>query len=41
MSVATAVVLALAAICCSVTVPLGLDPKSDAADIHADAGPGN
>jgi len=41
MIVAMAMVLALAAIRCSVDVPLGIDPKSDAADIHADAGPGN
>jgi hypothetical protein len=41
MFVAMAVVLAVVAICCGVNVPLGVDPKSDAADIHADAGPGN
>jgi len=39
--VAMAVALALAAVRCSVNVPLGVDPKSDASDIHTDAGAGN
>ena len=39
--VALVLALALAALRCSVDVPLGVDPKSDAADNHADAGAGN
>jgi hypothetical protein len=35
------VALALAAIRCSVDVPLGVDPRSDAADDHVDAGTGD
>ena len=39
--VAMVVALALAALRCSVDVPLGVDPHSDAADTQADAGAGN
>ncbi len=39
--VAMLVALALAALRCSVDVPLGVDPHSDAADTEADAGAGN
>ena len=39
--VAMVVALALAALRCSVNVPLGVDPHSDAADTPSDAGAGN
>ena len=39
--VALVVALALAALRCSVDVPLGVDPHSDAADNLSDAGAGN
>ena len=39
--VAMVVALALAAVRCSVNVPLGVDPKSDAAELHADASAGD
>jgi len=35
------VAFALAALRCSVDVPLGVDPRSDAADDNVDAGAGN
>jgi hypothetical protein len=39
--VAMLVAFALAALRCSVDVPLGVDPRSDAADDNVDAGAGN
>jgi hypothetical protein len=39
--VAMVVALALAALRCSVDIPLGVDPHSDAADNLSDAGAGN
>ena len=39
--VAMVAALALAALRCSVNVPLGVDPHSDAADTQADAAAGN
>ena len=39
--VAMLIALALAAVRCSVDVPLGVDPHSDAADTQVDAGAGN
>jgi hypothetical protein len=38
---ATVVALALAALRCSVDVPLGVDPRFDAADNNVDAGAGD
>jgi hypothetical protein len=39
--VAMVVALALAALRCSVDVPLGVDPRSDAAERNLDAGTGD
>ena len=39
--VALIVALALATVRCSVNVPLGVDPRSDAADLQPDASAGN
>ena len=39
--VALVVAVALGALRCSVDVPLGVDPRSDAADDNVDAGGGN